>query len=142
LDGIHWDIQDYNKAYAGYNKYSKFKKILAAENGIVIIGEHEDGSPSILFSALGNVWAERLPVYHDNRGKVFYLTNKPNGITYDPERDQFILACDHGELFSLPNCSKCNQYKKISESDLNAIIYADNCLLIAGEDYSLFIHQL
>jgi hypothetical protein len=142
FDGIHWEIQNYNQEYAGYNQYSKFQKILAARNSIVIIGTHDDGSPSILFSSLGNVWSERTPVYQDNQGAVFCLTQKPNGITYDSERDQFILACDNGGLFSLPTCSKCNQYTKISAMDLNAIIYNDNCLLITGEEYSVFIQTL
>lgn len=142
FDGIHWEIKDYNKEYAGYNKFSKFKKILAAQNSIVIIGEHDDGSPSILFSSIGNVWAERLPVYHDDEGMVSCLTNRPNGITHDSGRDEFILACDNGELFSLSSCQKCNKYIKIAENDLNVLIYADNFLLVAGDDYSVFIQRL
>jgi hypothetical protein len=142
FDGLHWDIQDYNNEYAGYNMFSIFKKIHATPQTIVIIGTHDDGSPSILFSSLGNVWAERLPVYYDDEGKISYLTNNPNDITFDPDRNQFILACDNGGLFSLPDCAKCNKYIKISASHLNTIIYSDNCLLIGGADYSLFIHQL
>jgi hypothetical protein len=142
FDGIGWEIQDYNKEYAGYNKYSKFKKILATQNSIIIIGTHDDGSPSILFSSLGKVWTEREPIYQDDQGMIQCLTRKPNGITYDFERDQFILACDHGELLILPPCSKCNKYTKISETDLNALIYSDNCLLIVGNDYSVFRQRL
>jgi hypothetical protein len=142
LDGINWEIKDYNKEYAGYYMYSKFKKIKASPNSIIIIGTHDDDSPSILFSSLGNVWTERVPVYHDDQGAMRYLTQKPNGITYDPDRDQFILACDNGELFILPTCTKCNKYTKISETDFNAIIYADNCLLIVGEEFSVFIQRL
>lgn len=141
FDGINWEIKDYNKDYAGYNRYTRFKKILAAQNSIVIIGIHDDGSPSILFSSLGNVWAERLPVYYDDQGMDSYLTNKPNGLTYDPGRDQFILACDDGELFSLQTCTKCNEYQKISENDLNAIIYVNNCLMIVGDEFSVFIQK-
>ena len=141
FDGIHWEIKDYNKTYTGYNKRSKFKKILAARNRFVIIGEHEDGSPSILFSNLGNVWAERLPVYQDDQGKYGYLTNRPNGITYDPDRNQFVIACDDGGLFSLPDCAKCSRYIKISENDLHAIICNGNCLLIGGTGYSVFFQR-
>jgi hypothetical protein len=142
FDGINWEIKDYNKEYAGYNLHSKFRKILAAQNSIIIIGTHDDGSPSILFSSLGNVWAERLPIYHDDQGMVCYLRNKPNGITYDPDRDEFILACDNGELLSLPSCTKCNKYAKISENDLNALIYDDNYLFIVGDEFSVFIQNL
>ena len=140
FDGIHWEIKDYNKTYTGYNKRSKFKKILAVQNNIVIIGTHEDGSPAILLSSLGNVWAESLPFYY-NEGMVCCLTNKPNGIAYDSKSDQFFLACDDGALFSLSNCTKCNRYYKISESNLNAIIHADNILLIADADYTVFVRK-
>ncbi len=141
-DGVKWEIKDYNKEYAGFNSYSKFKKILATQNSIVIIGAHNDGTPSILFSSLGNVWVERIPFYQDEHGAICYLTKKPNGIAYDSLMDEFILACDNGELFSLPSCSKCNKYKKISEIDLNAIIYDDNCVFIVGSEFSLFTQRL
>jgi hypothetical protein len=142
IDGIVWNIQDYNKEYAGYNKHSTFRKVLAVQNSIVIIGTTDDGLPSILFSSLGTVWTERIPIYQDSQGVVTCLTSKPNGITYDPDRDQFILACDHGELLSLPPCSKCNKYAKISETHLHGIIYFDNRLLIVGDGYSVFIQRL
>jgi hypothetical protein len=142
VDGTNWEIKDYNKEYAGYNKFSNFKKIITNQNSIVIIGIHDDGSPSILFSSLGNVWTERIPVYQDNHGMTCYLTQKPNAITYDPVGDQFILACDNGELFTLPTCVKCNEFKKISEIDLNAIIYVDYYLVVVGNEYSFFIQRL
>lgn len=141
-DGIKWEIKDYNKEYTGYNRYTKFRKILAIQKSVIIIGTHDDGSPSILFSSLGNVWAERLPVYHDDHGMECYLTNKPNDVTYNSNRDEFIIACDKGELFILPSCTKCNEYIKISENDLNAIIYADNYLFIVGEGFSTFIQNV
>jgi hypothetical protein len=139
FDGNKWDIKNYNKEYAGYNRYTNFKKILAAQNSIMIIGTHDDGSPSILFSSLGNVWAERIPIYQDDEGIDCFLANKPNGITYDSGQDQFILACDGGVLFSLPSCSKCNEYKKISDDNLNALIYSGKYFLIVGDRYSVYI---
>ena len=142
LHGVHWDIKDYNQTYAGYYEYSTFKKILTTQNSIVIIGEHTDGSPSILCSSLGDVWAERVPFFYDDRGKADALNSRPNSITYDPDRDQFILACDHGVLFSLPSCKKCNEYANISEKDLHAILYADHDLVIAGDDFTVFVERL
>ncbi len=142
FDGSDWEIKDYNKEYAGYNEYSKFKKILATQNTFVIIGTHDDGAPSILSSSLGNVWAERYPIYHDDQGMICSLTSAPNGIAYDSGGDQFIVACDHGELISLPTCTKCNEHTKISENDLNAIIYYDNRVVIVGDDFSVFVQRL
>jgi hypothetical protein len=141
-DGISWEIKDYNKEYARFNQYSKFKRILATQSSTVIIGTHDDGSPSVLFSTMGNVWAERTPLYHSDEGEILYLTQKPNGITYDPEQDQFILACDNGELFTLPSCSKCNKHLKISETNLKAITYIDKSLLIVGDGFSVFVQKL
>ncbi len=141
-DGTKWVIKNYNKEYAGYNEPAKFKKIIATPNNIVIIGTHDNGSPSILISTLGNVWAERIPFYHDEQGRICYLTEKPNGITYDPVMDEIILACDNGELFSLPSCSKCNKYLKISEINLKAVIYDNNCLVIVGDGYSFYTQEL
>ncbi len=141
-DGIHWEIKDYNKEYAGYNLHATFRKIMAAQNTLVIIGTHEDGSPAILFSSLGNVWSERSPVYQDAQGLFSSLNQRPNAITYDPERDQFIVACDHGELFSLPSCSKCDKNMKISEVNFRALIYFDNRLLIVGDEFLVFIQRL
>jgi hypothetical protein len=141
-DGIHWNIQDYNKEYAGYNPYSKFAKVLAVEKSIIIIGTHEDGSPSILTSSLGNVWTERLTNFYKDQNIIGHLTNTPNGITYNPGQDEFILACDEGALFTLPACTKCNKYIKISENDFNALIYNDSYLLVVGADYSVAIQRL
>jgi hypothetical protein len=142
FDGMKWEIQDYNQEYAGYNQYSIFRKIVASPYSIVIIGIHKDGSPSIICSSLGNVWTERLPIYQDDQGVVQGLTNRPNGIAYDPERDQFVVACDHGELLVLPPCSKCNKWAKISERNLHAIFYFDNCLVVVGEEFSVLIQRV
>lgn len=141
-DGTNWEIKNYNEEYAGFNEYSNFNKILATQSSIIIIGTHNDGSPSILCSAMGNVWAERTPVYHDEKGQIQYLTQIPNGITYDPTQDQFILACDNGELFVLPSCSKCNKHYKISETNLKAITFNDNTLFVVGDGYAVFVQRL
>ena len=141
FDGFKWEIKDYNKEYAGYNPYSNFKKISATQNSIVIIGSHKDGSPAVLFSSMGNVWVEREPFYYDDQDMICYLTGKPNDLTYDPIRNQFLLACDDGELFSLPTCIKCNKYTKISEKNLHALITLDNCLCIVGDDFAVFIQR-
>jgi len=136
-DGIDWKIQDYNKEYSGYNRSCVFRKVLAANNRIVIIGKHNDDSPAVLFSTLGNVWSERTLIYEDDNGMMKYLSNEPNAITYDAIRDQFILACDKGEIFTLPSCSKCNVSEKISDSDLYAITCTGNLLICVGREFSV-----
>jgi hypothetical protein len=142
IDGKTWGIEDYNEKYAGYNASSMFRKILAGPNNIMIIGKHSDGSPSILFSTLGSVWTERPPIYQDEQGAVQGLSKTPNGITYDADRDQFVIACDDGELLALPPCAKCNKWAKISDVDFQSIIYHDNSFLIVGEEFSVLIQRI
>jgi hypothetical protein len=134
-DGFNWEITDYNKKYSGYNKSCIFKKILTANNRIVIIGRHDDGSPAVLFSSLGNVWTERSLIYNDDHGIIRFLANTPNDITYDPVRDQFILVCDNGEIFILPSCTKCNLSVIISPYDLFAVTCTNDLLVSAGEGF-------
>jgi hypothetical protein len=141
-DGFNWKIKDYNKEYSGYSKSCVFKKVLATNNRIVIIGRHDDNSPAVLFSTLGNVWVERTLVYDDDQGIMRFLTNDPNDIAYDPFRDQFILACDDGVLFSLPSCTKCNVFVTVSDYDLYAVICTENLILSAGEEFNISILDL
>ena len=57
----------------------------------------------------------------------------------DPAGDQFILACDNGVLFSLPSCTKCNVYAKISTNNLSAITCAGDYLIVVGEEFSISV---
>lgn len=141
-DGFNWDIKDYNKEYSGYNRPCVFKKVLASNNRIFIIGKHDDNSPAVLFSTLGNVWTERILSYDDEQNMISYLRNDPNDITYDQNRDQFIVACDNGEIFSLPACTKCNKSAVISASDLYAINCTGDLLITVGRDFSVRILNL
>jgi len=112
-DGINWKILDFNKEYAGYYKPCIFNKALISDNRIVLAGRHEDGTPVVMFSTMGNVWTERNLVYDDDKGVPTLLSNIPNDIAYDPAGDQFFIACDKGEILSLPSCTQCNESAKI-----------------------------
>ena len=141
-DGMNWKITDFNKEYSGYYKPCIFNRALMTDNRIVLIGKHNDGTPAVLFSTIGNVWTERLLNYTDERGMPGMLQNTPNGITFDPVDDQFFLACENGEIFSLPSCTKCNVLSKVAGSDLNGIIYAGGLLLSVGDDFFVNILKL
>jgi hypothetical protein len=138
-DGFNWQVIDYNTKYSGYNKPCMFRKILTGNNRVFICGKHYDGSPAVLFSAMGNVWTERILNYQDEQGMISFLTSEPNSMTYDPVRDQFILGCNDGEIFSLPSCTKCNASARVSGNDIYAITCTDDLLLCAGEGFSLNI---
>lgn len=138
-DGMNWSVTDYNKEYSGYNKPCIFSKILLIPNRFVVAGKHSDGTPAVLFSTIGNVWTERQLFYDDDHGMPQMLTSIPNDITYDATGDQFFIACDKGEILSLPSCSKCNEYAKVSENDLYGIIFTGESLVTVGEGYTVNI---
>jgi len=138
-DGLNWSVTDYNKEYLGFNKPCIFNKILLIPNRFVIAGKHSDGTPAVLFSTIGNVWTERQLFYDDDHGIPQMLTSIPNDITYDATGDQFFIACDNGEVLSLPSCSKCNEYAKVSENHLYGIICTGGSLVTVGEGYKVNI---
>ncbi len=135
-DGLKWHVTDYNEKYSGYNKPCVFNYILAGGNAIVICGMHHDGTPVVISSALGNVWAERILNYRDDHGVIRFMSNCPNSIAWDKVRDQHILACDNGEIFSLPSCIKCNASAIISGSDIHAIACHDDLLFCGGRGFT------
>ncbi len=135
-DGLNWTVTDYNSEYSGYSKQCIFNKILLIQNRYVIAGKHTDGTPVVLFSTLGSVWTERHLFYDDDKGIPQMLTGIPNDIAYDAYGDQFFIACSNGEILSLPSCSKCNEYLKISENDLYGIVCTAESLVTVGEGYT------
>jgi hypothetical protein len=139
---LAWEVTDYNEKYSGYYKPCVFSGILAEGNTIVICGRHYDGTPAVITSTLGNVWAERLLNYRDDHGVLRFLSNLPNSIAYDRERDQHILACDKGEIFSLPSCTKCNASAIVSGSDIYAIACHDGVLFCGGRGFSFRVVSL
>ncbi len=141
-DGLNWQVTNYNEKYRGYNKPCVFSEILAAGNTIVICGRHHDGTPAVITSTLGNVWAERILNYRDDHGVIRFLSNCPNGIAWDKQRNQHILACDNGEIFSLPSCTKCNASAIISGSDIKAVACFDNSLFCGGKGFTFQIVSL
>jgi photosystem II stability/assembly factor-like uncharacterized protein len=136
-DGINWKILDFNKEYSGYYKPCIFNKALMSNNRIVLAGRHVDGTPVVLFSTMGNVWTERTLVYDDEQGVPTLLSTVPNDIAYDPAGDQFFIACENGEILSLPSCTQCNKSAKVSDNDLYAIICSDDLLITVGNKFSV-----
>ncbi|MCU0456455.1 MAG: hypothetical protein MUE74_09150, partial [Bacteroidales bacterium] len=77
-DAINWSILDFNKVYSGYYSQSIFKKVVLSENSILIAGAGIDGSPVLLFSIYGNVWAEKNLFYTGDNGEPGVLEDTPN----------------------------------------------------------------
>lgn len=134
-DGLNWEIFDYNNTYKGFAKPCRFRKVLTAGKRIVVAGVHDDNTPAVLFSTMGKVWTDRLLNYTDISGLNGYLENLPNDLAYDPVEDQYLVACDNGEVLSLPPCTKCNSLIRISSADLYAVVCSDNFTAVAGSDF-------
>jgi hypothetical protein len=135
VDGIKWNITDFNKVYSGYYKTCYFTKILVTENRIAVIGKYHDGSPVFMLSTLGNVWSERTLIYNDNQGFKNILVDSPNDIIYDPSGDIFYIVFNKGKVMQLPSCNQCNKVIEISGEDLKGISFNENTLMIIGGNF-------
>lgn len=134
-DGLNWEVKDYNKEYQGYNPHCIFRKIIVLQNRIMIIGIHDDHSPAVLYSSLGNVWTERLLSYKDENGRMDMLSEEPNDIAYDADNDQFLVACNNGVIFTLPSCSHCNMLYKVSDQNIRSIAKSSDRFILAGDNF-------
>jgi hypothetical protein len=134
-DGLNWEVKDYNKDYEGYNPHCIFRKIIVLQNRMMIIGIHDDRSPAVIYSSLGNVWTERLLSYKDENGRMGMLTEEPNDIAYDPDTDQFLVACNNGVIFTLPSCSHCNMLYKVSDENIRSIAKSNDSFMLTGDNF-------
>jgi len=135
VDGIKWDIIDFNKVYSGYYKPCYFTKVLATEHRIAVAGIRNDRSPVLMFSNRGNVWTERTLDYTDDQGMREMLGDRPYDMIYDDSEDLFYLVCSKGKVLQLPSCSHCNKMAVISTADLEGISSNDNIMMIVGENF-------
>ena len=135
VDGITWDITDFNKVYSGYYKPCRFTKVLVTENRVAIAGSNNDGSPALMFSNQGKVWTERPLNYTDEEGEKGFLTEIPYDIMYDELEDNFYIACSKGKLMQLPSCAQCNKLAAVSTADLVGISSNDNVMIIVGGNF-------
>ncbi len=135
VDGINWDITNFNQVYSGYYKPCYFTKVLVTENRIAITGSHDDDSPVLMFSNQGRVWTERLLNYTDDKGDKGFLTAIPNDIMYDESGDYFYLACSNGKVIQLPSCTQCNKLARVSTEDLEGISSNGNTMMIVGGNF-------
>lgn len=134
-DGMHWEIFDFNKVYAGYYKPCHFTRILAADMQIAVAGVANDGAPMFMFSNQGSVWSERVLNYTDEDGAQGVLTDRPNDIMYDASRDLFYLACNNGNVIEIPSCSHCNKLAHFTAEHLTGILDLHNTMMLVGAKF-------
>lgn len=140
-DGSNWAIFDFNKVYDGYYKACSFIKVLTTASQIAVIGKNVDGLPVLFFSSKGNVWSERPLIYTDENGFNAQLSDIPDDIYFDFNRDQFVLLFPGGKLMTIPSCSHCQKIYEISENKCNAISGNEHSIIVVGEnDYIKIIN--
>lgn len=136
-DGVVWSLLDFNTEYKGFYKPVSFTCVSVTQSFIAVAGSYTDGMPALFLSTGGKVWSERGTNYTDDYGISNPLTELPLAICYDAVRDQFLLACSNGAVTTIPSCSHCNKYYKLSTSDLYSISCMTDTYCVAGES-SLF----
>lgn len=134
-DGVDWNVFDFNSVYSGFYKPCRFTKILAAKYNIAVTGIYEDGSPVLMFSTQGNVWTERTLNYNDIQAAQVPLSDAPNDIFYDSQRDLFYLACNNGKIMSIPSCAHCNKAAILTSENLTTLWCKGDILMVAGTNF-------
>lgn len=134
-DGIYWNVFDFNAVYSGFYKPCRFTKIVVTANNIAVTGIYNDGTPVLMLSTHGNVWAERTLNYNDAQANYVTLTETPNDIFYDAQRDLLYIACNNGVILSIPSCSHCNKAAKLTSENLTAIWCIGDTLMVAGTNF-------
>jgi hypothetical protein len=137
IDGVNWDVFNFNEVYAGFYKPCSFTSILVTKNRIAVTGVRNDGSPVLLFSTQGNVWTDRTLNYTDDQGSAYFPTDAPNSIYYDIDLDLFFLVFNKGKLMKIPSCSHCNKLIQVSTENLAGISGNSKALMIVGENFNV-----
>jgi len=105
--GKTWVTVDFNKDYKGYYREVTLTCVCTSGKSICVAGVYDDGRPVSFFSTRGSVWNERELTYKHN-GEMLQLWAHPKSARYEADVDRFVLDCEEGVLFFLPNCSHCN----------------------------------
>jgi len=141
-DGRNWELFDFNREYSGYYRACAFNAVQFYGSIFLVVGRNQDGSPAIYFSELGDIWTPRELVYTDGSGTYQAVKNIPNAIGAAIDQDQMFLACDQGEVVTLPACFKCNKSALISRENLKGIVCSNSFLIVVGDDYYVNIFPI
>jgi len=137
MDGIHWTLLDFNTYYAGYYRPCRFTSVLVTKNQIAVAGVHDDGSPALMLSSEGTIWAERSLNYSGEQGEWCNLKERPFSMYDDALQDQILLVCSNGKVMKIPSCSHCNQLLTISAVNNTCLCENKEYWLVVGDDFSL-----
>lgn len=107
-DGDTWTLFDFNAEYAGYYPQASWRAVAAGGGSVMVAGLDADGHLAVYTSSRGSVWSVRVLEY-TKAGERYVLDVAPASLSYDAQRDSFILQAVDGTCFEMPGCSHCNQ---------------------------------
>ena len=107
-DGDAWTLFDFNAEYAGYYPQVTWRAVAAGGGSVMVAGLDADGHLAIYTSSRGSVWSVRVLEY-TIAGERRVLDVAPASLSYDAQRDSFILQGVDGTRFEMPGCAHCNR---------------------------------
>lgn len=128
-NGRSWSRLDYNQAY---QTDAVFGRALWTDGLFYAVGRHADGTPLLIQSSMGGVWAERaLDSLNGEPADLAGLSL--GGMAWDGQ--QAYIACSDGQLLTLPDCVQCNQLQTIADANLTAAVYHSGRVAAVGENF-------
>ena len=103
-----WTVFDFNAEYAGYYPEVSWRAVAAGGGSVMVAGLDADGHLAVYTSSRGSVWSVRVLEY-TKAGERYVLDVAPASLSYDAQRDSYILQAVDGTRFEMPGCSHCNQ---------------------------------
>lgn len=107
-DGADWSVFDFNAQYDGYYPRMDWRAVAAGGGSVMVAGLDPDGHLAVYTSSRGTVWSVR-DLDYTRAGERYVLDVTPSSLSYDAQRDSFILQAVDGTRFEMPGCSHCNQ---------------------------------
>lgn len=128
-DGADWTCLQYRQAY---HIEVSFAGALWTDGLFYACGRRADGTPLLVQSTMGGVWAERtLGMLNGQPADLSSLIF--GGIAWDGR--QAYIACNDGQLLTLPDCAECNQLQTIADANLTAAVCHSGRVAVVGEGF-------
>ncbi len=128
-NGADWTCLHYRQAY---HTEVSFTGALWTDGLFYACGRRTDGTPLLVQSTMGGVWAERtLDMLNGQPADLSALVF--GGIAWDGR--QAYVACNDGRLLTLPDCAECNQLQTIADANLTAAVCHSGRVAVVGEGF-------
>jgi rhodanese-related sulfurtransferase len=132
--GGSWEPYDFNTLHKGYEPSCFFTAIAYASGLIYIAGVDESGLPHIFASLSGEAWERLNLAMLIPGGGSIRASGRIARILHDPSGNQLFLACQNGQLVTLPDCPKCVKVRQAVYGEVtDARIDKEDIVLILAD---------